>query len=65
MVLGAGACTICKECTYPDEPCRFPDKMISSMEAYGIVVSDICSANNIPYYYGPNTLTYVGCVLMN
>lgn len=65
MVLGAGACTLCKDCTYPDQPCRFPDKMIASMEAYGIVVSDICSANNIAYYYGPNTLTYVGCVLID
>src|SRR5699024_2566358 len=33
MVLGAGCCTICKTCTYPDQPCRFPEKMISSMEA--------------------------------
>lgn len=64
MVLGAGACTRCKKCTYPDQECRFPEKMISSMEAYGIVVSDICKANDIPYYYGPNTLTYVGCTLI-
>ena len=65
MVLGAGSCMICKKCTYPDRPCSFPDKMISSMEAYGIVVNDICKANNIPYNYGPNTLTYVGCVLID
>jgi predicted metal-binding protein len=64
MVLGAGACTICKTCTYPDNPCRFPQKMVSSLEAYGMVVSDLCSSNDIPYYYGPNTITYVGCVLV-
>jgi hypothetical protein len=34
------------------------------MEAMGMVVSDVCRANNLPYYYGPNTLTYVGCVLV-
>ena len=64
LVIGAGACTTCKECTYPDEPCRFPEQMMSSMEALGMVVSDVCKANNIPYYYGPGTLTYVGCVLV-
>jgi hypothetical protein len=33
------------------------------MEAYGMIVSDVCKANGIPYYYGPNTLTYCACVL--
>ena len=36
---------------------------ISSVEAYGILVSELCQKNNVDYYYGPNTLTYVGCVL--
>jgi predicted metal-binding protein len=63
LLLGAGACTFCKACSYPDSPCRFPDNKIVSMEAMGLVVSDTCAANNIPYYYGPNTMTYVGCVL--
>ncbi|NLA76098.1 MAG: DUF2284 domain-containing protein [Deltaproteobacteria bacterium] len=65
VVIGTGACTICEECSYPGSPCRFPERMISSMEAFGIVVSDVCTANNIPYYYGPGTLTYVGCVLID
>jgi predicted metal-binding protein len=64
MVIGAGTCTRCKECTYPDNPCRFPDKMTSSMEALGMLVSDVCKDNSLPYYYGPNTLTYTGCVLL-
>lgn len=65
FVLGAGTCTTCKECTYPDEPCRFPEKRVSSMEAFGMVITDVCQANNIPYYYGEGTLTYVGCVLLD
>lgn len=65
LVLVAGACTRCNKCTYPDNPCRFPNEMNSSMEAYGIVVSDVCAANGIPYYYGQNTITYVGCVLID
>jgi predicted metal-binding protein len=62
LVLGAGPCTVCKQCPYPSSPCRFPAKMISSMEAQGIVVSDVCTTNNLPYYYGQNTLTYTGCL---
>lgn len=64
MVMGSGACSKCKECTYPQDPCRFPDEMTSSMEALGLVVSDVCKSNDLPYYYGPGTLTYVGCVLV-
>ena len=64
LLLGAGGCKNCEECTYPQSPCRFPEKMIVSMEAMGVYVSEFCKANNIPYYYGPNTLTYIGCVLI-
>lgn len=63
LALGAGCCRQCSSCTYPDEPCRFPEKMISSMEAYGIVVMEVCKANNLPYYYGPCTIAYTSCFL--
>lgn len=65
LVLGAGPCTVCRPCTYPSLPCRFPDKMASSLEAQGIVVSELCLANNLPYYYGPGILTYTGCALFS
>ena len=64
LTLGNGACTICPECTYPDAPCRLPDQAIESMEAFGLIVSDTCSANGLGYYYGPNTVTYTGCYLL-
>ena len=63
LKLGAGCCTICKVCTYPDHPCRFPEKMVSSMESYGMVVAEVCKANDMPYYYGKNTIAYTSCVL--
>lgn len=65
MVLGAGACTFCKECTCPESPCRFPERSISSMEAYGLVVSDVCRACDLKYYNGEGTVTYISCVLFN
>ena len=65
MTLSAGTCTLCKECTYPDEPCRFPDKRLVSMEAAGLVVSEVCEMADIPYNHGPQTISYSGCVLYN
>ncbi len=64
LPLGAGTCTLCKVCTYPDTPCRFPERSISSMEAYGILVTQICKDNGMKYYYGPNTLAYTSCYLL-
>lgn len=65
LPLGDGCCSLCEKCTYPDDACRFPDRAFSSMEAFGILVSDLCKLNNMDYYYGPNTLTYVGCILFD
>ncbi|MBQ8731754.1 MAG: DUF2284 domain-containing protein [Oscillospiraceae bacterium] len=62
--MGAGTCTICKECTYPEAPCRFPDRAIPSMEAYGLWVSDVCEKSGIPYSYGKNTIAYTSCFLL-
>ena len=62
--LGAGCCTVCAKCTYPDEACRFPEKQISSMEAYGLVVLEVCKANGLTYYYGPDKMAYTSCFLL-
>ena len=45
--LEAGCCTICAKCTYPDKPCRYPSKRLSSMEAFGLFVSDICARSGL------------------
>ena len=63
-VLAAGTCTLCKKCSFPDEPCRFPDQAMVSMEAAGLVVSDTCTAAGIPYNHGKLTLAYSSCVLV-
>ncbi len=63
LALGAGACSLCAACTYPDAPCRFPGRLRPSMEAYGLQVADVCKSAGTAYYYGPRTLTYSCCVL--
>lgn len=65
LPMSAGACSICKSCTCPDAPCRFPHLAIPSMEAYGLLVSQVCKDSGLPYYYGPKTLTYTACILID
>jgi predicted metal-binding protein len=64
LPMGAGTCRICEKCSYPDEPCRFPDKSISSMEAYGLWVSRVCELSELPYNYGKGSITYTSCYLL-
>lgn len=63
LPMASGACDVCPSCTYPGAPCRFPEKAIPSMEAYGLIVSDVCTGAGAPYYYGPKTITYTSCIL--
>ena len=63
LPLTAGTCPICEKCAFP-EPCRFPDKAVSSMEAYGLLVNQVCTDNGIAYNYGPCKMAYTGCLLL-
>lgn len=64
LPLSAGTCTLCESCTCPDRPCRFPKKRLSSMEAFGLLVSDVCRDAGLGYYYGPGTITFSSCILL-
>lgn len=64
LLLGAGHCDICSTCTYiEDQPCRFPEKAIASLEAYGIDVVKLAKDCGIPYHHGSGTVSYVGMIL--
>ena len=63
LPLTAGSCTLCHKCTWPDRPCRFPQKRLSSMEAYGLLVSDVCLRSGLQYNYGPDTICFTSCLL--
>lgn len=64
LLLGAGACTICKHCSYPDAACRHPKKSIASLEAYGLLVSDLCKSAELPYYQGQQKISFFGALLI-
>jgi predicted metal-binding protein len=64
LPLNVGCCRLCPKCAYLDnEPCRHPDKAVSSLEAYGIDVVALEKSVGIPYHNGKNTVSYVGLVL--
>lgn len=62
LCLSAGGCRICQQCAYP-APCRFPKKVMSSMEGYGLFVTQVCRDAGAAYYHGERTITYTACVL--
>lgn len=64
LCLGAGGCRICKVCAYP-EACRHPEIACSSMEGYGLFVTQVCRDHNLPYHYGERTITYTACILFD
>ena len=63
LPLTAGSCNLCHKCTWPDKPCRFPEKRLSSMEAYGLLVSDVCLRSGLKYNYGAGTISFTSCIL--
>ena len=64
LAMGAGVCMLCESCTYPDSPCRFPDRMSPSMEACGLYVSKVCTDNNLAYNYGQDHIAFNSCFLL-
>ncbi len=62
-VMSAKSCSICAKCTYPEAPCRFPEKARSTIEANGINVVELAQKCGIKYNNGQNTVTYFSVVL--
>ncbi len=50
--MSGDSCAICEQCTYPDAPCRFPEKMHPCIESHGIVVANLAEACQMEYYIG-------------
>ena len=57
LTLSTESCAICPKCTYPDAPCRHPDRMFPCVESYGIVATALAERNGIEFYNG-NLVTW-------
>lgn len=64
LAFSAHGCHICEKCTYPDAPCRFPDRARVSVEANGIYVVGLAQKCDINYHNGTNTVTYFSMLLL-
>ena len=62
LCLGAGGCRVCPVCSYPGD-CRFPERALSSMEGYGLFVTQVCRDAGVPYHHGEKTVAFTACVL--
>ena len=65
FMLSNEGCDLCSKCTYPDAPCRFPDRAMGSLEGYGIFVSELATQAGMKYNNGPNTVTFFGALICN
>ena len=62
--LTCGGCHVCAKCARIDnEPCRFPDRALPSVESYGIDVYNTTRGTGLKYINGANTVTYFGLLL--
>lgn len=61
-VLSTESCAICETCTYPDAPCRHPDKMFPCVESQGILVTEVCEKYGMEFFNG-NLVTWVSLIL--
>ena len=57
-------CRLCEKCAkVTGEPCRFPEKALPSLEAYGVDVYNTTKDTDLKYINGQNTVTFFGMVL--
>lgn len=62
QLLSNEGCGRCQSCTWPDAPCRFPDKLYHSIEGYGFQINQLAEQAGIQYNNGKNTVTYFGAL---
>jgi len=62
MVLSTEACAYCEKCTYPDAPCRFPERMYPCVESHGILVTDLAEKYGIDFLAEGNLVTWFSII---
>lgn len=60
--LSTEACAICKECAWPNGPCRHPEHMNPCIESHGIVLTEVAEECGLPFQYGDNVVTWFSLI---
>ncbi len=61
LTLSTESCAHCEKCTYPNGPCRHPDKMYPCVESYGILVTEIAERYGMEFFNG-NIVTWFSLI---
>jgi predicted metal-binding protein len=62
LALSTEGCMVCETCSYPNSPCRFPERMFPAIEGFGINVIQLAKTCGIKYHNGPYTVTYFSAI---
>ena len=62
LALSTESCDICRHCSYPDGPCRHPDRMFPCVESYGILVTELAEKGQMDFYNGANVVTWFSVI---
>ncbi len=65
LTLSTESCDLCAHCSYPDAPCRQPDKMFPCVESYGILVTQLAERGGMTFDNGANIITWFSAVFYN
>ncbi len=63
LTLSTEACAHCARCTWPDAPCRFPDRMFPCVESHGILVTELAEKHGIEFLAEGNAVTWFSLIL--
>lgn len=63
LALSAESCAICRHCSYPDGPCRHPERMLPCIEGYGILVPPVAEKAGIEFMNEGGVVTWFGMIL--
>lgn len=63
LILSAGGCRNCRECSCPKEPCRDPKNKMNSIESYAIDLDSFLIKNRIPRRGGSDEQSFFAMVL--
>ena len=61
--LSTESCAICQQCTYPEAPCRHPDRMFPCVESHGVLLTDTMERFGIDFQAGGNVVTWFSLIL--
>ena len=62
LTLSTEACAHCAKCSYPDAPCRHPDRMFPCVESYCILVTELAEKHGIDFLAGTNLVTWFSLI---